>query len=214
MFPGCARRPIPKTPSSSRPPPSTSSASCGPSASARRCNKAHGDGEQDRSGAGRRGSHRPPAGGCASYPDMFPPTTSSACSARVMSACPAGLRDRAILLLLARLALRAGDIVRLRLSESGLGERTRGVCGSPMSSPVSPELPSTRVHELLPWGWNAAPEPHPGRIGRLLPHAASSNPSDPRERTSRPVALIRQIYYLCYIDKKDIFVLFIVRSAR
>ena len=47
---------------------------------------------------------------------------------RVIASCnvttPVGLRDRAILLLLARLALRAGDVVHLRLERPGLGERT------------------------------------------------------------------------------------------
>jgi len=52
---------------------------------------------------------------------------------RVISSCnidtPLGLRDRAILLLLARLGLRAGDIVTLRLDDIDWGAATLKVCG-------------------------------------------------------------------------------------
>jgi integrase len=52
---------------------------------------------------------------------------------RVIAACSAtleaGLRDRAILLLLARLGLRAGDILRLRLSDLDWKEATLRVVG-------------------------------------------------------------------------------------
>jgi site-specific recombinase XerD len=52
---------------------------------------------------------------------------------RIIASCdlssPAGLRDRAILLLLARLGLRAGDIVQLRLQDIDWKEATIQVCG-------------------------------------------------------------------------------------
>ncbi|MBT2326891.1 tyrosine-type recombinase/integrase [Variovorax paradoxus] len=52
---------------------------------------------------------------------------------RVIASCdlssPAGKRDRAILLLLARLGLRAGDIVQLRLHDIDWKEATIQVCG-------------------------------------------------------------------------------------
>jgi integrase/recombinase XerD len=52
---------------------------------------------------------------------------------RVISSCdpatPAGARDRAILLLLARLGLRAGDIVRLRLEDIDWKEASIRVAG-------------------------------------------------------------------------------------
>ena len=52
---------------------------------------------------------------------------------RVIASCdgttPVGLRDRAILLLLARLALRAGDVVHLRLSDLDWEDARVRVCG-------------------------------------------------------------------------------------
>jgi site-specific recombinase XerD len=52
---------------------------------------------------------------------------------RVIASCdlrkPVGIRDRAILLLLARLALRAGDIINLRLCDIDWHEGTLRVCG-------------------------------------------------------------------------------------
>ena len=52
---------------------------------------------------------------------------------RIIASCdlssPAGIRDRAILLLLARLGLRAGDIVQLRLQDIDWKEATIQVCG-------------------------------------------------------------------------------------
>ena len=52
---------------------------------------------------------------------------------RVIASCnvttPVGLRDRAILLLLARLALRAGDVVHLRLSDLDWENARVRVCG-------------------------------------------------------------------------------------
>ena len=52
---------------------------------------------------------------------------------RIITSCdlssPAGKRDRAILLLLARLGLRAGDIVQLRLQDIDWKEATIQVCG-------------------------------------------------------------------------------------
>jgi site-specific recombinase XerD len=52
---------------------------------------------------------------------------------RIIASCdlssPAGVRDRAILLLLARLGLRAGDIVQLRLQDIDWKEATIQVCG-------------------------------------------------------------------------------------
>ena len=52
---------------------------------------------------------------------------------RIIASCdqssPAGMRDRAILLLLARLGLRAGDIVQLRLQDIDWKEATIQVCG-------------------------------------------------------------------------------------
>jgi integrase/recombinase XerD len=45
------------------------------------------------------------------------------------SAMPSGLRDRAILLLLARLGLRAGDIVALCLDDIDWKQATLSVCG-------------------------------------------------------------------------------------
>lgn len=52
---------------------------------------------------------------------------------RIIASCdlssPAGKRDRAILLLLARLGLRAGDIVQLRLQDIDWKEATIQVCG-------------------------------------------------------------------------------------
>jgi integrase/recombinase XerD len=52
---------------------------------------------------------------------------------RLIATCdqttPAGLRDRAILLLLARLGLRAGDILSLRLTDIDWQQATLSVCG-------------------------------------------------------------------------------------
>lgn len=52
---------------------------------------------------------------------------------RIIASCdrssPVGMRDRAILLLLARLGLRAGDIVQLRLQDIDWKEATIQVCG-------------------------------------------------------------------------------------
>jgi site-specific recombinase XerD len=52
---------------------------------------------------------------------------------RVVAACdittPVGVRDRAVLLLLARLGLRAGDIVKLRLTDIDWHAATLKVCG-------------------------------------------------------------------------------------
>lgn len=52
---------------------------------------------------------------------------------RIIASCdlssPVGMRDRAILLLLARLGLRAGDIVQLRLQDIDWKEATFQVCG-------------------------------------------------------------------------------------
>jgi site-specific recombinase XerD len=52
---------------------------------------------------------------------------------RVIASCdlskPIGIRDRAILLLLARLALRAGDIVRMLLADVDWSQGTLRVCG-------------------------------------------------------------------------------------
>lgn len=52
---------------------------------------------------------------------------------RIIASCsidtPLGLRDRAILLLLARLGLRAGDIVKLRLDDIDWNAATLKVCG-------------------------------------------------------------------------------------
>ena len=52
---------------------------------------------------------------------------------RIIASCdvssPTGMRDRAILLLLARLGLRAGDIVQLRLRDIDWKEATIQVCG-------------------------------------------------------------------------------------
>ena len=53
--------------------------------------------------------------------------------ARLIAACdrhrPQGLRDRAILLLLARLGLRGGDIIALRLADIDWTKATLRVCG-------------------------------------------------------------------------------------
>jgi site-specific recombinase XerD len=52
---------------------------------------------------------------------------------RIIASCdvssPTGMRDRAVLLLLARLGLRAGDIVQLRLQDIDWKEATIQVCG-------------------------------------------------------------------------------------
>ncbi|MHB8252102.1 MAG: tyrosine-type recombinase/integrase [Acidiferrobacter sp.] len=53
----------------------------------------------------------------AALPHVLPPADVERIIASCDKATPAGIRDRAILLLLARLALRAGDIVMLRLQD-------------------------------------------------------------------------------------------------
>jgi integrase len=63
---------------------------------------------------------------------------------RLIAACkgstPRRLRDRAIILMLVRLGLRAGDVSQLRLSDIGLAVRhsARGREGAPRSTVASP----------------------------------------------------------------------------
>lgn len=69
---------------------------------------------------------------------------------------PAGLRDRAILLLLARLGLRARDIMKLRLSDIDWNEGTLQVCGKGRRSARLP-LPQDAGDALLGYLNNARP---------------------------------------------------------
>ena len=65
----------------------------------------------------------------ASLPRYLPPEDVERLIASCDRASPVGLRDRAILLLLARLGLRAGDIVHLRLGDIDWKEASIQVCG-------------------------------------------------------------------------------------
>jgi len=65
----------------------------------------------------------------ASLPRYLPPEDVERLIASCDRASPVGLRDRAILLLLARLGLRAGDIVHLCLSDINWKEASIQVCG-------------------------------------------------------------------------------------
>lgn len=120
---------------------------------------------------------------------------------RVVRACdattPVGLRDRAIVLLLARLGLRAGDIIALRLSDIDWRESTISVTGKsrravrlPLSQEVGnavlaylrrgrPRLESDRVflRALAPWGalnWHGAVS---SLVGRAIRRAGVPAPS-------------------------------------
>lgn len=65
----------------------------------------------------------------ASLPRHLPPEDVERLIASCDRASPVGRRDRAILLLLARLGLRAGDIVHLRLSDIDWRDASIQVCG-------------------------------------------------------------------------------------
>jgi len=74
---------------------------------------------------------------------------------RIIASCdlssPVGMRDRAILLLLARLGLRAGDIVQLRLQDIDWKEATIQVCGKSRRQtqlPLSQEVGQALVDYL------------------------------------------------------------------
>ena len=92
---------------------------------------------------------------------------------RVIAACdpatPVGKRDRAILLLLARLGLRAGDIVHLRLADLDWKEATISVSGKgrrqtlmPLTQEIGDAIPGTSWTGALrpPWmPYLSDPEP-------------------------------------------------------
>ena len=83
---------------------------------------------------------------------------------RVIACCdaakPVGLRDRAILLLLARLALRAGDIVQLRLGDIDWRNALIRVCGKSRRQVTLP-LPQEVGDALLAYVERARPRvPH------------------------------------------------------
>lgn len=65
----------------------------------------------------------------AALPRYLPPQDVERVIASCSSATPLGLRDRAILLLLARLGLRGGDIVRMLLDDINWQAATLRVCG-------------------------------------------------------------------------------------
>ena len=65
----------------------------------------------------------------AALPRYLPPQDVERMIASCSSDTPVGVRDRAILLLLARLGLRGGDIVKLRLDEINWKAATLKVCG-------------------------------------------------------------------------------------
>lgn len=70
---------------------------------------------------------------------------------------PAGLRDRAILLLLARLALRAGDIVAMRLEDIDWRNALVRVCGKSKRQESLP-LPQDAGDAILDYVENARPQ--------------------------------------------------------
>lgn len=72
------------------------------------------------------------------------------------TATPAGIRDRAILLLLARLGLRAGDIMDLRIDDIDWQEGTLRVCGKGRREATLP-LPQDAGDALLKYLTEARP---------------------------------------------------------
>ena len=79
----------------------------------------------------------------ASLPRYLPPEDVECLIASCDRASAVGRRDRAILLLLARLGLRAGDIVHLRLSDIDWKSASIQVCGKschPMRLPLTQEV--------------------------------------------------------------------------
>ena len=80
--------------------------------------------------------------------------------------CPAGLRDRAILLLLARLALRAGDIVALRLGDIAWDRAVLRVAGKSRREAELP-LPQDAGDALLAYITTVRPQPSASSQSRL-----------------------------------------------
>ena len=94
---------------------------------------------------------------------------------RVIAACdvnsPLGLRDKAILLLLARLALRAGDIVALRLEDIDWRGALVRVCGKSKRGECLP-LPQDAGDGILDYVERARPRVAESRVflRTLAPH--------------------------------------------
>jgi site-specific recombinase XerD len=86
---------------------------------------------------------------------------------RLIATCdqtsPTGVRDRAILLLLARLGLRAGDIVSLRLTDIDWQQATLSVCGKGRRETRLP-LPQDAGDAVLAYLDHARPRVADGRI--------------------------------------------------
>ena len=99
----------------------------------------------------------------SSLPRYLVPTDVS----RVTSSCdvskPVGIRDRAILLLLARLALRAGDIVKLTLADVDWKQGTIRVCGKGRREVLLP-LPQDVGDALLAYLRDVRPRAGTNRI--------------------------------------------------
>lgn len=109
---------------------------------------------------------------------------------RVIASCdiqtPVGIRDRAVLLLLARLALRAGDIVNLRLDDIDWKNARLRVCGKSKQS-VGLPLPQDTGDAVLAYIEQARPRVNDEKLFLAIraPHQSFSESAAIRAITGR-----------------------------
>lgn len=93
----------------------------------------------------------------SNIPKFLPATTVEKLINSCDTATPGGIRDRAVLLLLARLGLRAGDIVKLRIDDIDWQHGTLRVCGKERREATLP-LPQDAGDALLRYLTEARPD--------------------------------------------------------
>lgn len=122
----------------------------------------------------------------AALPRYIPPEDIERVIASCNTATHKGLRDRAILLLLARLALRAGDVLNLRLTDIDWDNAHVRVCGKSKRETALP-LPQDAGDALLDYLSKARPRVDEERVF-LRVHA----PHRPLSDSSRISAVVRR----------------------
>ena len=93
----------------------------------------------------------------SNIPKFLPATAIEKLINSCNTATPGGIRDRAVLLLLARLGLRAGDIVKLRIDDIDWQHGTLRVCGKERREATLP-LPQDAGDALLRYLTEARPD--------------------------------------------------------